>query len=126
MKNRNLLECIDCEFSVCKLSDFSKVNLDGEFVFISSTDKEKSLVCPTSCVPPDTTVREDGWLAFRVAGTLDFSLTGILADISSVLAKSKIPIFAVSTYDTDYVLTKSQDFPVAVEALADAGYVFIS
>lgn len=66
--------------------------------------------------------REDGWRAFRAAGPLDFSLTGILAGIASVLAAAGIPIFAVSTYDTDYVLVKTERYEAALDALRAAGY----
>ena len=63
-----------------------------------------------------------GWKAFRVQGELDFSLTGILAGIASVLSDAKIGIFAVSTYRTDYVLTKKDAFDQALSALIAAGY----
>ena len=97
-------------------------NLSTEFTFASATDAERSLVCPVDAVPENTVARDDGWRAFRVCGTLDFSLIGILAGISRVLADAGIGIFAVSTYDTDYVLVKSGDFGRALDALCDAGY----
>ncbi len=62
------------------------------------------------------------WSGFRVRGELDFSLVGILADLSRVLAAAKVGIFAVSTYDTDYILTKSTDFDRALDALQRAGH----
>jgi hypothetical protein len=70
--------------------------------------------------------REDGWRAMRVVGTLDFSLTGILSGIATALADAKIGIFAVSTYDTDYILVKQENLDRAVEALKEAGYGFIA
>ena len=109
-------------FSICKLKDYSKVDLSQPFVFTGSTDEERSLVCPTSLVPSDTLERSDGWRAIRVEGTLDFSLVGILADISGILAKGSIGIFAVSTYNTDYVLTKSDRFEEALRLLSASGY----
>ena len=116
------LELLDIAFSVCKVADYSEVNLDQPFVFTGRTDEEKSLVCPTDKVPENTIIREDGWRAFRIIGVLDFSLIGILAAISQILADEKIGIFAISTYNTDYVLTKDTDFEKAVQALKKAGY----
>ena len=116
------LELLDIAFSVCKVQDYSEVNLNQPFVFTGRTDEEKSLVCPTDKVPENTIAREDGWRAFRIIGVLDFSLIGILAAISQILADEKIGIFAISTYNTDYVLTKDTDFEKAVQALKKAGY----
>ena len=111
------LTIIPQDFSVCKVTDYSGVNLNDPWIFTGSTDQEKSLVCPTSHVPENTTSREDGWRAFRIEGVLDFSLIGILAKISSILAENKIGIFAISTYNTDYILTKAENFDRAIEVL---------
>ena len=73
-------------------------------------------------VPGNTTDRDDGWCAFRIVGVLDFSLVGILAGISEVLAANKIGLFAVSTYNTDYILTKEENFESALNVLKSAGY----
>ena len=108
--------------SVCKVTDYSGIDPDRPFVFIGRTDEEKSLVCPTDIVPGNTTDREDGWRMFRICGVLDFSLIGILSGITRVLADRKIGVFAVSTYNTDYVLTKEKDFEDAIQALGEAGY----
>lgn len=110
------------EFSVCKVADYGGIDLSAPFVFSGSTDEEKSLVCPVRLVPAHTLEREDGWRAFRIEGTLDFSLVGILADLSRILAEGNVGIFAISTFNTDYILTKSEDFARAVELLARAGY----
>ncbi len=118
------LKIIDCEFSVCKVRDYSETDLSSEYCFIGKTDEECSLVCPTQSVPSDTLAREDHWRAMRIQGVLDFSLIGILSRISSLLAEKKIGIFAVSTYNTDYILVKSDSLPDAVSALSDAGYRF--
>ena len=67
-------------------------------------------------------VCDDGWRAFRVAGTLDFSLVGILSNISGALAENSIGIFAVSTYDTDYILTKEKNFAHALKVLEERSY----
>ena len=68
------------------------------------------------------TDRDDGWKAFRIQGVLDFSLIGILSKISSVLAENEIGIFAISTFNTDYILTKEENFGRAIEVLSKAGY----
>ena len=116
------LEPLEAPFSVCKVTDYNGINLDHPFVFIGCTDVEKSLVCPTKLVPPNTIAREDGWRAFRICGELNFSLIGILAGITKILADRKIGVFAISTYNTDYVLTKEEAFGKAIMALKDAGY----
>ena len=117
------LKLINNEFSVCKVVDYSEINLNQEYVFTGSTDEEKSLVCPISLVPNDTIEREDGWRAFRIEGVLDFSLIGILSKISSLLAANKIGIFAISTFNTDYILTKKENFDKAIDVLKAEGYL---
>ena len=94
---------ISCDFSICKVENYSLVDLNSEFCFIGKTDEEKSLVCPANKVPPNVIEKEDGWRAFRVQGVLDFSLTGLLSEISSLLAENQIGIFAISTFNTDYI-----------------------
>lgn len=113
---------IDEDLTVCKVEDYSRTDLDAPYTFTGRTADERSLVCPTRLVPPNTTERDDGWRGFRIEGTLDFSLIGILSAISGVLADARIGIFALSTYDTDYVLTKAENFDRALEALRLAGY----
>ena len=119
------LESLSEIFSVCKVADYSGIDIDQPMVFTGRTDEEKSLVCPVELVPANTTERDDGWRAFRICGVLDFSLIGILAAISRVLADHKIGIFAISTYNTDYVLTKEENYDSAVLALKEAGYKFV-
>ena len=110
------------DFSICKVKDYSLVDFGGEFVFAGKTDEENSLVCLTGEVPENATEREDGWRAFRIQGVLDFSLIGILSAISGILAENKIGIFAISTFNTDYILVKSENYQKAADALARAGY----
>ena len=116
------LKRLEYNFSVCKVTDYSKVDLTQEFCFTGKTDEEFSLVCITENVPDNTTEREDGWKGFRIQGVLDFSLIGILAKISGVLAYNNIGIFVVSTYNTDYVLVKEEHFDMAMQVLAQEGY----
>ena len=108
-------------FAVCKVPDFSQIDPDREFYFAAKTDEECSLVCPEEDIPADTIACEKGWRAFRVCGTLDFSLVGILSNIASALAKEHIPVFAVSTFNTDYIFVKDEYFQRAVQALRSIG-----
>lgn len=119
------IEKVSCDFSVCKVKDYSMVDLNVPFCFTGKTDQENSLVCPSDQVPANATEREDGWKAFRVQGTLEFSLIGILAGISAILAEHGIGIFVISTFDTDYILTKKETFDQAAQALSDAGYEMV-
>lgn len=116
------IKAIEYDFTVCKVTGYSLVNLDSEYVFLGKTDEERSLVCLTSEVPSNTTERTDGWRAFCIEGVLDFSLIGVLSKICGILAENKIGVFAISTYNTDYVLTKKEQFENALQALENAGY----
>lgn len=93
----------------------------GIFLY-RKTDEELSLVCRTEDTPVRTVAREDGWKGFRIQGVLDFSLIGILSALSGILAAHQIGIFAVSTYNTDYILVKEENFDRALELLASEGY----
>lgn len=119
------LKKLNKDFSVCKVEDYSLVNLDAEYSFIGKTDEEKSLVCITKDIPPNAIRCDDGWNGFRIQGVLDFSLIGILSKISSVLADNGISIFAVSTYNTDYVFIKEEKYQKALEVLKQFGYKII-
>lgn len=116
------IKIIKEQLSVCKVTDYATVRLDDGLCFTGHTDEENSLVCETSRVPADTVERDDGWRAFRIVGELDFSLIGILSRIAGLLAENQIGIFAISTYNTDYVLTKAENFEKAVRVLGESGY----
>ncbi len=118
-----VLEPLTERFSVCKVSDYSGISAGLRYCFTGSTDTENSLVCRTEDVPDNTTAREDGWRCFRIQGELAFSLTGILAGIAAVLAEEDISVFAVSTYNTDYVFIQEAVFEKALDALKQNGYV---
>lgn len=117
------IKVIDKEFAVCKINDATEVNFNDEFCFVGKTDEELSLVCSSEFVPKNTIVCDSGWRAFRIEGILDFSLTGILARAADILANAKIPIFAVSTYNTDYILIKNEFFQKALDVLKENNYV---
>ena len=119
------LKILEHRLSVCKVSDVSAIDLKSDFYFLGKTDEELSLVCKTDEIPPMTTAREDGWRGFRIQGVLDFSLIGILSKLSGILAENEIGIFAVSTYNTDYILVKEENFERALNVLAAEGYVVV-
>ncbi len=115
------IEALKNDFCVCRLKSKDNVSLD-EFTFLSITDEEISLVCAEKNVPNDTETVEKGWRGFRIKGVLDFSLIGILSRISDILAKGNIGIFAVSTYNTDYIFVKKESFGRALELLKANDY----
>ena len=117
-----VLKKLPYKLTVCKVADIKEIDLNTEFYFIGRTDEEISLVCKTEDTPAATTERDDGWRGFRIEGVLDFSLIGILSKLSGILAENKIGIFAVSTFNTDYILVKVENFERAITVLADAGY----
>ena len=94
-----------------------------EFYSLSKTPDELSLVCPEQFAVKSEKSNLD-WKCLKVAGPLDFELTGILAGITEVLAKEKLSVFAISTFDTDYILIKKQGLTAAISALERAGYQF--
>lgn len=116
------LKILGHNLTVCKVPDISDIDITAEFCFIGKTDDEVSLVCKTEDTPVKTTERDDGWKGFRIQGTLDFSLIGILSKLSGILADHEISIFAVSTYNTDYILVKEESFDRAIRVLSSEGY----
>lgn len=119
------IKCMAHEFSVCKIRDLSEADWSGEYCFAAKTDEELSWVCTTDTAPEECIAREDGWRAFRIEGMLDFSLIGILSNISALMAQNGIGIFAVSTYNTDYILVKAENYEKAVDVLKKDGYEII-
>ncbi len=93
----------------------------GAFVTVTRTSDELSVICEDAAIPTDVTA-ERGWRCLRVAGQLDFALTGILASLAVPLAAAGVSIFAVSTFDTDYLLVRADTLDRAVEALRAAGH----
>jgi hypothetical protein len=116
------LKVLQQKLAVCKLSDLSQIDYTDEYLFIGKTDEEISLVCSLDKIPENTLESDITWCAFRIQGQLDFSLIGILSQISTLLADNQIGIFAISTYNTDYILTKEETFRRALEVLVGAGY----
>ena len=115
------LQILDKDFSILRLGSCPDIS-SSPFSFLTVTDREISLVCPASSAPSEYEKKDDGWKGFRIDDVLDFSLIGILAQISKILAENKIGIFVCSTYDTDYVFVKEFNFEKAISVLKDAGY----
>ena len=116
------LKKLPYDLTVCKVKNISDIDLETEICFVGKTDEEISLVCRTEEVPAETLERDDGWKGFRIEGVLDFSLIGILSKLSTILAENGIGIFAVSTYNTDYILVKAVNFERAMHVLEAEGY----
>ncbi len=119
------LKRLDGPLTVCRVAGISDLDLGKDFYFIGKTDEEVSLVCRTEDTPAGTIERDDGWRGFRIQGVLDFSLVGILSRLSGILAERGIGIFAVSTYNTDYILVKEENFERALDALSREGYTVV-
>ncbi len=128
MENKPHLKLLDAQFDVHRLlSTMDLEDLQGSW-FLSSTDEELSLVCEAinrDLIKDTVQKSELNWRAIKVAGPLDFSLTGIIAGISQVLANAEVPVFVASTFDTDYVLVKERNLAEALVALKKASYVFV-
>lgn len=126
MKTKLKLAVLDGEYAIHRLSPEQEIPasvLKSDFFSITKTDEELSIVCDAE-IPVSSEKSEKGWSCIKVSGPLDFALTGILAKISNILAEAGISIFALSTYDTDYILVKSKKLDIAERALKEAGYIF--
>ena len=119
------LKRLNADLTVCKVRSMDDIDTTQDFFFVGKTDQEISLVCKTEDTPVETLEREDGWKGFRIEGILEFSLVGILAKISGILADHSISIFALSTFNTDYILVKKENFHRALTVLAEAGYIVL-
>ncbi|MBL8150788.1 MAG: ACT domain-containing protein [Blastocatellia bacterium] len=124
MKLKLLL--LEESFAICRLAleaEFPQWARRG-FFSVTKTEEELSVVCQQELVPEGTSF-EGNWKCLKVAGPLDFSLTGILASIAAPLAESKISIFAVSTFATDYILVKEEKLVKTIEVLEMAGHQIV-
>lgn|SRR5579883_2251826 len=114
-------------FAVCRLAPDAEVPAwawrDRSLLSITFTQDELSIVCPTASVPVGVR-SEQSWSAIKVEGPLDFSLTGILSALAAPLAAAGISLFAISTFDTDYLLVKEPQLARARQVLQEAGHTF--
>jgi hypothetical protein len=110
------------KFAICRLEanspypDWAK----GDFVSLTRNPDELTIVCREQFVPDGIECEKD-WRCMRVAGTLDFSMVGVIASISATLATADVSTFVISTFGTDYVLVKSRDLDRAIQTLGAAG-----
>ena len=116
------LSVLPWELAICRLEKGVQIPAwateRSSFVSITITNEELSIVCDGSSIPPDVPASR-GWRAFKVEGPLDLSMTGVVSSLAGPLAASGISVFSVSTYDTDYLLIKSEVFDVAVRILSE-------
>lgn len=118
------LEELPGKFSILKLDPRESIPAwatQGAFFSIGKTNEELSIVCATSSVPENVVNKSADWKCLKVEGLLDFAQTGILSSIAGPLAKAKISIFAVSTFNTDYILVKNDSLEKAKAALKKSG-----
>jgi len=118
------LYALDELYAIVRLEPDAEVPVwarTGHFWSITRSDSELSIVCPQDDVPPDASA-ERGWCALEVAGPLDFSLTGVVSSLVAPLAEEEIPLFLISTFETDYLLVREPDLHRSVEALTSAGH----
>ncbi|SER19784.1 hypothetical protein SAMN04487944_101605 [Gracilibacillus ureilyticus] len=125
------LKILPSAFSVIKLDPAEAIPswaVSDEFVSITKTDEELSIVCPTENIPAeaDISAAEHEWSCIKIEGVLDFSLTGILASLANPLAENHISIFALSTYNTDFLMVKSHALKKAKEVLTAEGHSILS
>jgi hypothetical protein len=123
--HRLRLLAITGTFTVCKLpltATIPEWATGGSLFSVTRTADELSVVCAEAVVPKDVTC-ERGWRCLRVAGAMPFTLVGVLAALTAPVAKAGVGVFALSTFDTDYLLVKEVDFERAVAALRAAGHV---
>jgi uncharacterized protein len=114
------LEWLPGHYAVCRLNpddEFPAWAASGDFVTITRTKDELSIIVEESCVPGDVRC-ERGFVAMRIVGVVDFALTGILARLTSALAAAKIPVLAIGTFDTDFLLVRANYAPSVAGALA--------
>jgi len=115
------------KYGVCRLNKNELIPewaQNSDFFSITKTCDELSIVCSQDDIPNDIQCEKD-WKILKIEGPLDFSLIGILASISTILAQKGISIFAISTYDTDYILVKNKDIRNAIDSLVKERYEII-
>ncbi|MFL5342847.1 MAG: ACT domain-containing protein [Gemmataceae bacterium] len=124
MAHRLNLVILTPALAICRLpadADLPVWAADGPFTSLTRTSEELSIVCSQDGIPDELTCDRD-WRCLRVAGRLDFALVGVLAVLTAPLADAGVSVFAISTFNTDYLLVKGRDLDRAAEALRQAGH----
>jgi len=116
------IQILEHDFTVSKIENIWQIDFTQEYIFISKTPDEISLVCESANTPANTIASEPGWKALKISGILDFGMVGVIAKISNILAAEGISIFVVSTYNTDYIFLKSNTFEKGIQLLGRHGY----
>ena len=116
------LQKIKGNFSICKVASMEQIDFSRELLFVAKTPDEISLVCESTYVPQENMDVENGWSMLKISGILDFGLIGVVAKISNILADAGISIFVVSTYNTDYILLKTENLEKGLQRLMCEGY----
>lgn len=119
-----MLSLLPEQLAVCRLEPHDPLPAwaqGGPLLSITRTADELSILCGQSQVPPGV-LAETGWRALKVAGPLGFSMVGVISSLAGTLARAKVSIFALSTFDTDYILVKQADLADAIQALRDDGH----
>ena len=115
------------QFAVCRLALGAAwpVWARGSFVSVTATDDELSVVCSADAVPPEVVAARD-WRVLKVVGPFAFTTVGVLASLTAPLAKADISLLAIATYDTDYLLVRSDAVDKAVAVLSAAGHEHVT
>jgi hypothetical protein len=114
-------------FAVCRLNSSAAVPswaMTGDFFSVTRTADELSIVCLQESVP-DYVRSEKGWRCLRIAGAIPFSVAGVVANLTAPLAEAGVSVFVVSTFDTDYLLAKENDWAKALDVLRGQGHTGI-
>ena len=117
------LQRLGSDFTVCKIDSLDVIDFTKEFVFVSKTDDEISLFCKSDNTPSNTIASESGWRGLKISGILDFGMIGVISKISNLLAANMISIFVISTYNTDYIFVKVENYEKCIQILICNGYV---
>ena len=128
MDKKLILKLLKDKYSVCRLNKYDEIPkwiFNEEFFSITKTEEELSIVCLQDKIKDDV-ICEMNWKVLKIEGPLDFSLIGILSRISTLMANNNISIFAISTYDTDYILIKEESIDKAIELLINNNYNVIT
>lgn len=129
MTNKRLILTLQpAMLAICRLDPATPIStnmLNGDFVAITKTDEELSIICPQDTLP-DEVIYTKGWRCLRIEGPFASDTTGILASILSPLADAKLSVFTATTYDTGHVLVREKELNLAIQILAQAGHTVCS
>lgn len=121
-----ILQELNQVFSICKLEGtLDTAMLQNKFCFISTTDNEVSLICPTQFIPTNVIAVENGWSCFRIAEDAAFEKYGMIAFLTDIIAAEKTGVLVVATFDTDYLFVKNAKIEKVKKALIENGCSFI-